>query len=144
MFMGLANVDKDYVKKLVDDIRSAIDEIVSFCSKPFEELSVADRYAIRYCLIVVVEALIALALHIARRAFGEKPETPIHALRVLRDRGLVTPSECSDLEKLVRLRNLLVHRYWVIDDRKIYDSVRRDFRSVQRFIDRLQRALGDG
>ena len=25
---------------------------------------------------------------------------------------------------IIRLRNLLVHRYWAIDDRRIYDSVR--------------------
>ena len=78
----------------------------------------------------------ALALHIARRCFNERPETPIHALRVLRDRGLLTVSECDKLEKLIRSRNLLMHRYWVVDDRRIYDNVKNDFKSVLNLIDR--------
>ncbi len=97
----------------------------------------------RYCLIVVVESLVALALHIAKRCFGEKPETPIHAFRILRDRGLITSSECVEIEKLVRLRSLLVHRYWIVDDRKIYDNLKSDFSFVKEIIGRLQRILNN-
>jgi uncharacterized protein YutE (UPF0331/DUF86 family) len=45
--------------------------------------------AIRYLIITMVESLNALALHIVRRHFNGRPETPIHSLRVLRDGGLI-------------------------------------------------------
>gem|GEM_PF-1920636 len=45
-------------------------------------MNTVEKYAIRYHLIVIAEALIALALHIARRMFNTRPETPIHALQV--------------------------------------------------------------
>ncbi|MEM4970833.1 MAG: DUF86 domain-containing protein [Sulfolobales archaeon] len=108
-------------------------------------MSDAERYAIRYNIIVLVEALIALALHIARRAFGKEPETPIHALRILRDEGLLTSDECDELAKLLRLRNLLVHRYWVIDDRRVYDSIKENenFKPVHSLIERLKRFLAN-
>lgn len=92
-------------------------------------------------MLDVVESLVASALHIAKRCFGEKPETPIRAFRILIDGGLITSSECVELEKLVRLRNLLVHRYWIVDDRKIYDNVKSDFSFVKEIIGRLQRIL---
>ncbi|WP_222702305.1 HepT-like ribonuclease domain-containing protein [Staphylothermus hellenicus] len=38
---------------------------------------------------------------------------------------------------LVRLRNLLVHRYWVIDDKRVYEDVRNNFRCVEELLDRI-------
>jgi uncharacterized protein YutE (UPF0331/DUF86 family) len=38
---------------------------------------------------------------------------------------------------LIRLRNLLVHRYWIIDDRKIYEDVRKDFKNVLSFLEKV-------
>ena len=141
--MSLARVNRDYVGKLVEDIRLAINEVLSYSSKPYEELSSAEKYAIRYNIIVLAEALVALAIHLARKAFNKEPETPIHALRILRDEGLLTPSEYDELVRLVRLRNLLVHRYWIIDDKRIYDNVKEYFKPIHNFTERLERLLSN-
>ncbi|MGB9672310.1 MAG: HepT-like ribonuclease domain-containing protein, partial [Candidatus Norongarragalinales archaeon] len=40
--------------------------------------------------------------------------------------------DCAkDLTALVRLRNLLVHRYWVINDDQIYNAIKSNFRAVE-------------
>ncbi|MEM2153035.1 MAG: HepT-like ribonuclease domain-containing protein [Candidatus Bathyarchaeia archaeon] len=39
---------------------------------------------------------------------------------------------------MIRLRNLLVHRYWTIDDERIYASVKSNFESVRNFLKRLR------
>ena len=106
--MGSAGVNKNYVDKLIVDIESAISEVLGYSSKPYEELSGAEKYAIRYNIIVLVEALVALAIHLARRAFNKEPETPVHALRILRDEGLLTPGEYDELVKLVRLFRIYI------------------------------------
>ncbi|ADM28656.1 protein of unknown function DUF86 [Ignisphaera aggregans DSM 17230] len=142
--MGLRDIDKEYVGKLIADINSTITEILSYTSsKPFEELSSVERYAVRYLLVTLAEALMALAIHLAKRVYNRAPETPIHALTILRDAGLLTIDECDELIKLLRLRNLLVHRYWVIDDEKIYNSIKRGFKAVYSFIEGLERLLGN-
>lgn len=132
------SVNRNYVRILIVDIKTAVEKVNGFTSKPYEQLSDAERYAIRYNIIVAVEALTSLALHIARRALGVRPEAPIHALRALRGGGLLTPRECDELERLVRLRNLLVHRYLVVDDKRIYDSVKRDFELLLSFLQRIE------
>mgnify|MGYP000085340874 CR=1 FL=1 len=76
--------------------------------------------AMRYYLIVLAEALSSLALHIARRALGKRPLSSMEAIRILRDHHLITSEECDDTIRLMRLRNLLVYRYWVIDDKKLF------------------------
>jgi uncharacterized protein YutE (UPF0331/DUF86 family) len=45
---------------------------------------------------------------------------------------------CRDLEALARLRNLLVHRYWAVKDEIVYNSVKKNFRCVEEFIERVR------
>lgn len=91
---------------------------------------------------MLVEALIALCYRIAGNAYGVRPETPVRTFSVLVEKGLMNAWEFEELVKLVRLRNLLIHRYWVVDDRRVYDSVRKDFKAVREFLERVKRELG--
>jgi len=46
------------------------------------------------------------------------------------------------LIKLVRLRNLIVHGYLEVNDRVIYENVKRDFTCVKKFIESVKNVLG--
>jgi len=133
------SINKDYISRLVLDIRKSIEAINRLTSKPYETMTDAERFATRYHLIVMAEALIAIAIHIARRAFSKEPETPSHALKILKDEKLISSKEYNDLLSLIRLRNLLVHRYWVIDDERIYNNVKNNFKSIMKFIEGIMR-----
>ncbi len=86
--------------------------------------------------------MIALAYHVARNLYSFEPRTPIQTLRALADKGLTDPKDLEDLAKLVRLRNLIVHRYWIVGDRIIYENVKKHFTYVKRFVERIRNALG--
>ncbi len=121
--MSCERIDRLYVEKLLSEIEDAIKDVEHFTSKSFDNTTEAERYAV-YSLIVMAEALVSLCIHIARRVYEEKPETPLHCYRVLRDKGLLSSEEFDDFVKFLKLRNLLVHKYWIIDDKKIFDSVK--------------------
>ena len=36
------------------------------------------------------------------------------------------------------MRNLLVHRYWAVKDEIVYNSVKKNFRCVEEFIERVR------
>ena len=135
-------VDRERIKRFISEIRNAILFISKCSEKSFEELTDSDKYAIRYNIIVIAEAVSAIALHICRNIYGLEPETPIHALKLLADRSFIQRSLSEELVKIIRLRNLLVHRYWVIDDKIIYDAVKKNFRSVEEFIKRVLLFVG--
>jgi uncharacterized protein YutE (UPF0331/DUF86 family) len=135
-------VSKEFIKGIIRDVEDAIKEIERITNKPYDELSDEDKMAIRYELIVIAEAVMALAMHIVRRELNERPRTPINALMILRDKGLLMMNEYEDLTRLVRLRNLLVHRYWVIDDYLIYQSIKSNFKNPASFMNRLRDRYG--
>lgn len=123
------SINKTYVKKLASDIERSIEAILRYTSRPYEGMSEAERYAVRYNIIVIAEAIATLAIHMARRLCGEEPKTIFHALSILRRRGLLTELEYENLARLIRLWNLLVHRYWTIDDERITRALRETSRA---------------
>mgnify|MGYP000079445860 CR=1 FL=1 len=134
-------VNRNYIEKTINEITSTITEVLSLTSKPFEELSKSELMALRYYLIVISEALSSLALHIVRRALNTSPSTPIEAFRILRNSNLITSSELDDIASLMRLRNLLVHRYWVIDDKIIYDNIKKDFKKILSAVKKIAKQI---
>jgi len=138
---GMTSLDKNYVRRLIADIEEAMEIVLEDLSKPFNSISRAEKSEVRYYLIVMVEALVALCYHLSRRAYNITPGSSIEAFKVLMDRGLLTSEEFDDFAKLARLRNLLVHRYWIIDDRRIYYEVKKNFKHVKNFIEKIRRVL---
>ncbi len=138
------NVNRAFIERLIDDINRSIEEILEYTNKPFETLSNAEKYTIRYLLIIIAEAITAIALHIARRALNIRPETPIHAFKALRDHGLIDEYVYEELVKFIRVRNLIVHRYWIVDDRLIYENIKSDFRAIREFIKAIEKVVGYG
>ena len=124
-------LNKSAVRKRVSEIRSAAKELREIASKPFEELSTSELYAMRYLVIVIAEAIAALCLHVARGKFGLEPSSGRECLKRLLEKKVVSEKVYSDVSKILSLRNLLVHRYWVIDDRRVYESVKSNFSSVE-------------
>jgi len=120
----------------VSDILEAIAELRRLVSREFKEMSIDERYSMRYNLIVLVEFLASLCLHVALEHCGLRPRSYAECFRRVSER--LSVSCYGDLESLARLRNVLVHRYWAIRDKAIYDSVRRDFGCVMEFISKVR------
>ena len=133
-------MDEDVVRKKIEEVRWAVSELRRLTSKEFEELSVDEKYAIRYNIIVLVESLVSLCVHLASESFGVRPSSYREAVRVVAER--VGMRNVSDLELLVGLRNLLVHRYWSVDDGKVYQSLKANFKCVEEFLGKVERLLG--
>jgi len=42
----------------------------------------------------------------------------------LGEEGVISPRVGEGMQKLVRLRNLIIHRYWEVDDARVYREAR--------------------
>lgn len=123
-----------------NDIRNILAELGRFATRRFEELNVDGRYSLRYLLITLVEAVVALCSHIALEGYGYRPTSYRDCVAYVVEReglGCV-----RDLKRLLGLRNLLVHRYWEIDDHRIHSSLTGDLRCVEEFLGRLVERYG--
>jgi uncharacterized protein YutE (UPF0331/DUF86 family) len=73
---------------------------------------------------------------------NQRPETPIHAFKLLVEGKVISNEVFMELSKFMGLRNLLVHRYWVINDENIYENIKGDFKCVEEFLKNVLALIG--
>ncbi len=130
-------VDVSQLKQRIIEVLDAKAELKRLTLKPYAELSLDEKYAIRYHVIVLAEALGGVCLHIAKEDLGQEPLSYSECFNLLDEEGIC--GNCAkDLSAIVRLRNLLTHRYWTIDDQQVYNSIKNDFRGVNKFLESVK------
>jgi uncharacterized protein YutE (UPF0331/DUF86 family) len=130
-------VDVNQLKQRITEVLVAKAELKRLTSKSYAKLSTDEKYAVRYQVIVLAEALGGICLHIAKEDFGQEPLSYAECFRLLDEKD-VCENCVKDLSALVRLRNLLTHRYWIIDDEQVYNSIKNDFKGVDKIIESVQ------
>ena len=133
-------VDRAYLRARIREARDAMENLNRLASKPFDTLSPDEKYSMRYQVIVLAEAIGSICVHIALEDLNYEPSSFSDCVSYLSRIGLLDCAE--DLIGILRLRNLLVHRYWVIDDRRVISSVREDFKCVEDFFRRVEERYG--
>ncbi|MBO3800435.1 MAG: DUF86 domain-containing protein [Candidatus Brockarchaeota archaeon] len=89
--------------------------------------------------MVLVESVVSLCMHIAVEAYVKTPATYREAVKVVAER--LNLSFTSELESLVGLRNLLVHRYWIVEDEKVYEALKNNFKCVEELVGKVKEAF---
>ena len=77
-------------------------------------------FSVRYLLIQAVEAMTDLCQHMLARTRGIPCDGYIDCIVKAGDHGIISVALAERLRRLAALRNILVHRYWNIDDARVY------------------------
>jgi uncharacterized protein YutE (UPF0331/DUF86 family) len=134
-------VDVSQIKQRLTEVLEAKAELKKLTIKAYEKLDMNEKYAIRYHVIVLAEALGNVCLHVAKEDLRQEPLSYSECFRLLDDEG-ISDNCAKELTKLIRLRNLLTHRYWIIDDYQVYNSIKNDFSGVDSFLESVQDKYG--
>ena len=135
----LSPEDKALVKKALYEVEEALRVLKSRVERGVKDLG--DAFAIRYALIQIVEGLAIVASRLAE-ARGAVVEGYVEAMEFLVRAGVVDSRTGEGLAKLARLRNLLVHRYWRVDDERIVREAKRGgVKVVEEAIERVRRLI---
>ena len=134
-------VNVEYLRSHIREIRRIMQRLMrSVSGRPFRSLNEDERFSLRYQIIMLAETLGSPCLHIALDDLGEEPDSYSDRLQLLQSHGLA--GTVKDLVGIVRLRNLLVHRYWEIDDEKVYKAIRGNFGELKKFIEQVEEKYG--
>ncbi len=82
--------------------------------------------ASKYLLITAIEDALALANHVIASEGYRSPADYADAFRVLVEHRVLEPALGARLEAMARFRNLLVHVYAEVDDRRVQRFLRDD------------------
>ena len=76
-------IERDVIRSRVSDIKASIQEPNRLTSKRYNELSTDEKYSMRYNIIVLVEALVALCNHIAIEELDKIPRSYRESVRTV-------------------------------------------------------------
>jgi uncharacterized protein YutE (UPF0331/DUF86 family) len=131
-------VNVDVLRARISEINFIMNELQRLTSKPFMQLSVDEKYSMRYNVIVLVESMISLCIHIAIEAYSKTPASYREAIKIIAEK--LNLPYVKDLTSMVGLRNILIHRYWLVDE-KIYEAVKDDFKCLRELIGKVMEAF---
>lgn len=89
--------------------------------------------AVKYRFIVAIEAAIDICRHVAASEGLRAPDDFADAFAVLGEAGFLAEGLVPALRDMARFRNLLVHGYARVDDRRVIDVLRTRLPDVEAF-----------
>jgi len=137
--------NKEKMAGLVSQINVAIDrlQVLGKLGKK-EFLSDADKIAsAKYHFIVAIEAVVDICNHIISKNAFRLPNDYADTFSVLNEKDLLNKGLINRLKNMVRFRNRLVHIYWNINDKTVYEILQTDLNDFDEFLAAIKNAISD-
>ncbi len=140
----MTEIDKDLVtrrlaeiKRWVYDIRAIVEQgLDKFLSDPY----VVD--AVKYRLIVIMEACISVCSHIITRTTRTVPRTCADCFALLSQQGILSKELAERLGEMAKFTSTLAHINRKVDDKKVYQIMRDDIGDIEMFVQRVSEYIG--
>ena len=134
-------VDKDYIENMLKDIIEALDELKFLTSLDIDEFikNRSARFSMRYSIVVIVEGSADIGIYVLERCFNEEAKGYRDIFMRLSEKGVIDSETAMKMASLSSLRNMIVHRYWNVDDIRIYSEAKKNgIRAIEKFIEEVK------
>jgi uncharacterized protein YutE (UPF0331/DUF86 family) len=137
-------VNAELIRTKATAIRRNIERITRLASLPDEQFWSDERNieTVKLWLIELVQDAADLCNHLAARLAHQVPLSYPECFEVLGDEGILEKSLADSLRAMARFRNLLVHRYWDVDDQRVLQIARTQLGDLEQFLEAVGRVTG--
>lgn len=94
--------------------------------------------AMKYTIVVMVEAICNLFRHILAKRFHEVVEEYMEAVIKMREKGILSKEISEKLIPLTKLRHQLIHGYWKTDDRRLFEETRDNLDVIETLVTEMK------
>ena len=95
----------------------------------------------KYHLVICIEAAIDLCNHLIAKNRLRVPEDYADTFRIMGENGLLTMDFLPKLFAMAGFRNRLVHRYWDVDNEKVFSILQENLPDLHQLIDELKASV---
>jgi uncharacterized protein YutE (UPF0331/DUF86 family) len=129
-------VERDKVEGLIRHLRQYTTNLQEITDQDQSEFLHDPRSigSARYYLQVSIETCINIANHLIAADRLRAPKDYRDSFQVLGETGILPAGVTRTMRELAGLRNLLVHLYWDVDDKMIYEGIRSELDDFETFV----------
>lgn len=135
------NIDR--IRQLIGEMNSSLHKLAQYSLLSEKEfLSNSEKIdSAKYNLIIAIEGTIDICNSIVARAGGRAPQDHADCFAVLGELNLLTQEFVERLKKMAKFRNLLVHLYWKVDDKRVLQILKDDIQDIQEYIKVIEKII---
>lgn len=133
-------LDIEKLKLRISEIQQSLKEIRQYLAISEENFWQDHRniLAIEQLLLRAIEATGGICLHLVAKKLKKGVESFAQCFEILGENNIIDKKLCQKLIKMARFRNILIHRYWEIDEKKVYDYAKNNLRDFESFISSIK------
>ncbi len=139
----MRGIDAEQVRERAREIRESITKVRRYVAQPDEAFFADERnlYTVMHLLLIAIEAIAAIGSHILAKTARKAPSSYSDCFEGLESLGILDRDLTARLVRAARFRNLLIHRYWEIDPRRVLLYARENLGDLEQFLIQLERWL---
>lgn len=128
------------LRRVTDDLAS----LAPYADTPSERVLADPAWLghVKYLFVTALEGCIDAAQHVCASEGWGPPETNADAVRLLGRHAVVRPDVAERIAAAVGFRNVLVHGYAEVDDRRVMENLQR-LEDVHAYVDDLAHLIAD-
>lgn len=132
----MVKVDEDKVRKLTSELRRALANLRDLERLDRQEFLVDEhkKGSAKYHFIVAIEAAVDLCNHLISVLGLRSPESYADTFKVLEEANAFDKKFSLRLIEMAKFRNRLVHFYFAIDDKLLYEILQEGPEDLERFL----------
>lgn len=130
----MPDVDRYRVEQYLVEIRESLAVLKSITDGNSIEDFAGDQVKVRamkYTLVVIVEAICNLFRHILAKRFHEVVEEYMETVIKVRDKGVLSKTIAEKLIPLTKLRHQLIHGYWKTDNNRLFEETKDNLSAIE-------------
>lgn len=128
-------IDKEKIESLfseLDEYLSSIEELRLLGVREYLK-DKRNIYSGRYLLQISIETCINISNHIISGNKLGIPKEYADTFRILNKNGIISEELLEKLTLMTRFRNRIVHLYWDIDDKFVYEIIQKHIDDILKF-----------
>ncbi len=137
-------VNPEVIRTKAAAIRRTIRRIHQLVFQPDEQFWSDERNieTVKLWVIELMQDAADLCNHLAARLIHLAPTSYPECFELLGEEGIIDPSLADSLRQMARFRNLLIHRYWDVDDQRVLEIARTQLDDLEQFLEAIAHATG--
>jgi uncharacterized protein YutE (UPF0331/DUF86 family) len=132
-------VDKPKLDQILSNLKRYVGVLRTLAAVPQDEfLGNPDKVGnAKYHFVIAIECCIDVANHVIASENYRFPRDNADSFAVLSEYRVLDPIFAEQLGAMARFRNLLVHLYSEIDDRRVSEYLRESLNDLERFAETI-------
>jgi len=129
-------VNLEVLKAQALSLRESLRKVKIYAVLPDDEFWSDERniLTVKHLLLQATEDAASICSHLLARLGGEAPSGYAECFQGLERLGILSSDLTRRMMAMARFRNLLVHRYWEVDDQRVLQFARQDVDDLQIFL----------